>query len=178
MAIVLTGSKASGKTTVGKLLGAMLNMRVVETDELTEEIYRRKYDSPNSCREICARHGEPFFRTLEKQAVLEAVTCEGAIICTGGQTMMKKRCRDALSDYVTVVLLTVSFEVAWQRIVESGYPSYFPARNPKGWFYRRFKLFRQLVVEATDIECDVTDRTPAEAVDLVVDCLQTTERLS
>jgi shikimate kinase len=165
--IILTGSKASGKSTIGRILGERLNMTVVETDTITEEIFAARHGRNCSCREICADYGEPFFRDLEHEAVFEAIKHENALICTGGQTMVDVRCREALCAAGTVVLLTLPFADIWARIEKDGYPSYFPAHDQKSWFEQRVFEFRELVRPVADIVCDVTGLVPADATEMV-----------
>ncbi len=169
MRIILTGSKASGKSTIGLELGRRFNLEVVETDTITEELFAARYGRTCSCREICAEYGEPFFRDVEHDAVFVALKHDRCIICTGGQTMIDARCREALTAAGTVILLTLPFEDIWERIERDGYPSYFPAENQRVWFEERVREFRRLVVPVSDVVCDVTGLPPSAAAALVAE---------
>jgi shikimate kinase len=169
--IILTGSKASGKSTIGRILGERFGLEVVETDTITEELYAARHGRECTCREICAEHGEPFFRDIEHDAVFEALKHDRCLICTGGQTMVDERCRKALCDAGLVVLLTLPFEDIWTRIELDGYPSYFPEHDQKNWFDQRVHEFRQLVRPVADIVCDVTALAPEDATEAVANAI-------
>ena len=178
MRIILTGSKASGKTTIGRELGKRLELEVVETDTITEDLFAARHGKAYNCRQICAHRGEPFFRDLEHDAVFEALKHEACIICTGGQTMMDARCREALVKAGWVVLLQVRFEAIWERIERDGYPSYFPEANRKAWFADRVAQFRRRVLPVADSVCDVNDLSPAEATNRVMSVIENEVQIS
>ena len=163
MRITLTGSKASGKSTIGGQLAGKLGLELVETDSLTEELFADQFGNAYGCREICATYGEPFFRELEHEAVFEALKHDNALICTGGQTMVDSRCRSALVEAGPVVLLLVPFESIWERITQDGFPSYFPAANQKEWFRERVARFRERMVPLSDVVCELDHLPPDEA---------------
>ncbi len=76
--IVLIGMPGSGKTTVGRALGALTGREVIDTDEIVERTAGR------SIPEIFAESGEDAFRELERGAIRESGMRSGVIICTGG----------------------------------------------------------------------------------------------
>lgn len=91
--IILTGFRATGKTTVGKLLASELGLAFVDMDE---ELSGRH--GPIS--ELVARHGWPFFRQREKELLLELVPKTGLVIATGGGAILHSE--------------------AWQQLMQSG----------------------------------------------------------
>ena len=76
--IVLIGMPGSGKSTVAKKLGELMDRPVVDIDR---EIERR---SGMSIPEIFARHGEGYFRKLESDILREMGKLSGRILSTGG----------------------------------------------------------------------------------------------
>ena len=64
MNIVLVGFMGTGKTVVAKLLAKKLGMKYICTDEVIEDKERR------SINEIFKKSGEPYFRRLEKEVVI------------------------------------------------------------------------------------------------------------
>ncbi|HCF06377.1 MAG TPA: hypothetical protein DEU72_09140, partial [Desulfomicrobiaceae bacterium] len=64
--IVLVGLRASGKTTVGRLLAERLACPFVDTDDLVEA------DLGMSIADFVAAHGWPAFRAAEEAAVERA----------------------------------------------------------------------------------------------------------
>lgn len=80
--IVLTGLPGSGKTTVGQAVASRLGREFVDVDW---EI-RRITGSP--AFEILERDGEPRLRDLERKVVSTAIKSPGAVIATGGGTVL------------------------------------------------------------------------------------------
>ena len=80
--IVLMGLPGSGKTTVGKAVAERLGRPFIDIDY---EIQRTTGPAP---AEILALDGEPALRALERDAVSEAVKSSGAVIATGGGTVI------------------------------------------------------------------------------------------
>lgn len=80
--IVLTGYRATGKTTVGKLLARQLGFTFLDTDQEIES----RYGAPIS--QIVASHGWDYFRKLEKKLLETLADRENMVISTGGGAIM------------------------------------------------------------------------------------------
>jgi shikimate kinase len=107
--IVLVGMRASGKTTVGRELAARLGRPFVDVDELIEGLAGRPADA------VLAQDGEPAFRALEARALDLAAGMPGAVVATGGGSVLlgdefARLARDAL-----VAFLDAPPEVLEQR---------------------------------------------------------------
>lgn len=76
--IILTGFRATGKSTVGRILARRLGYRFIDTDT---EICRR---SGTTIAEIVARHGWPYFRQAEARLLRELCSSTNMLIATGG----------------------------------------------------------------------------------------------
>ena len=73
---------AAGKTTVARALGQRLHWRVEDIDELIEVREHRPV------ADIFARHGETYFRALERQVLTDLLPLQHAIVATGGGTFV------------------------------------------------------------------------------------------
>jgi shikimate kinase / 3-dehydroquinate synthase len=80
--IVLIGLPGSGKTTVGNAAAERLGRRFIDIDCEIERIVGR----PSA--DVLAHDGEPRLREIERNAVLAAVGAKGAVIATGGGTVL------------------------------------------------------------------------------------------
>jgi shikimate kinase len=81
MRVFLTGFMGSGKTTVGRALGAALGWPFVDLDA---EVEAR---AAMTVREVFARLGEPAFRELEHEALQRVLVAPAAaVVATGGGT--------------------------------------------------------------------------------------------
>ena len=104
--VFLVGYRATGKSTIGKILAARLDIPFVDTDALIEA---RLGMIISECFE---RHGEAFFRDAENRS-LEAVTerlrgGETLVVATGGGIVLRKENVQQMRSLGTVVWLTAS----------------------------------------------------------------------
>ena len=76
--IYLLGFMGSGKSTVGKLLAAVLGWQLIDLDTVIEA------GQGLSIKEIFENSGEPFFRQIEHAALTASSQAEPAVIALGG----------------------------------------------------------------------------------------------
>jgi shikimate kinase len=112
--VFLTGFMATGKTAVGRALGRRLARRFIDLDE---EIERA---AGLAVCEIFARFGEPEFRDRERQTLLSVCAIDGAVVATGGGTVLDARSRDAMHASGTIVCLTAAPEAILTRLGNGG----------------------------------------------------------
>jgi shikimate kinase len=107
--IVLVGFMGTGKTTIGKTLARLLQWSFVDTDRLIE-------DKENlAVSEIFRRHGENYFRSIEK-GIVRTVSQEGRqVIAAGGGVMLDAENVENLKKNGILVLLTASPETIMKR---------------------------------------------------------------
>jgi len=80
MKIYLVGYMASGKSKLGKELSVLTGMSFVDLDDLFEERYRI------GIVDFFEKYGDPAFRQIEHQLLMETEPLENTIIATGGGT--------------------------------------------------------------------------------------------
>jgi shikimate kinase len=76
--IYLIGFMAAGKTTVGRALARRLGWQFEDIDDLIERRER------STVAEIFARHGEPYFRRVEREMLQLVVPIRHVVVATGG----------------------------------------------------------------------------------------------
>ena len=97
--IYLVGFMAAGKTTLARALAKRLDWRAVDIDELIEQ---REH---LSVAEVFARHGEPYFRAVERAVLSDHLQPRHLVVATGGGTFVDPSNRAAInSDGVSVWL--------------------------------------------------------------------------
>jgi 3-dehydroquinate synthase len=109
--LVLIGFSGSGKSTVAKLLAARLGWQLIDTDADIEQA------EGISVPEIFAQHGEPYFRDLERRALLTGLAADRAIVATGGGAVVD----DALwseSALRRLGTLVVAFDVQPETVLD------------------------------------------------------------
>ncbi len=112
--VVLAGFMGVGKTQVGQILAGRLGVPFIDTDALIES------NAGMTVAEIFERHGEVRFRELETDVCRNLSPAEGAVIATGGGTLMDEKSLWRLSILGTMVLLYCTADAAVERIAGGG----------------------------------------------------------
>lgn len=103
----------SGKTVVGRRVAGRLGMEFRDTDALVVQQCGR------TVAQIFRDEGEGRFRDLETEVLRAACRLDGAVIATGGGTVLREENRRLMAEAGLVVWLNASPEVAYQRLKES-----------------------------------------------------------
>lgn len=169
MRIVVSGPKASGKTTISRLLAERLALDWYETDAELERLSAEGNGCRRSFRDIWRDQGEEAFRVLERRAV-EIIAAKGAcVVGTGGSTLFDEGVRRQLCEGAFVVLVEAPFEVLWQRLQTDGLPAYLrEAKNPRQVFAERVRRATQAVAEFANLRVDTGLLAPGEAAEEIV----------
>lgn len=110
MRIYLTGFMGSGKSTVGRLLAPRLGVPFVDLDE---EIERQ---AGMRVREIFEQLGEPVFRRMEREALEATLTLPGAVVATGGGTIVFEANARLIRENGIAVWLNPPFATIVERV--------------------------------------------------------------
>jgi len=107
--IVLIGFMGSGKTTVGKLLAASLDIGFIDMDAYIEE------KEKSTIHDIFAEKGEAYFRSAETRALSEILALPTkVVISTGGGTP----CFGDNMEEIKTKSVSIYLKVGRQRLVE------------------------------------------------------------
>lgn len=107
--IVLTGMRASGKTTFGRQLAKKYHARFIDLDR---EIAKHVQMPINI---FVAKRGWSAFRTVEQQITKKFANVKNAVIATGGGTLIFKENYAKFKHYY-IVLLNVPLKLLQQRL--------------------------------------------------------------
>ena len=160
MKIVIAGPKGSGKSALGKALGKLTRLPVVETDERVERLYQEQAGQSLTCREIFIKEGEPTFRDLEKKVVEEVKDLDWQVIVTGGALMMDPDNRRALRRDAIVVLLTADMDTLWQRATAKGVPPWLAGPDGREVYEDQAQQRLEVLRPYADILVDVSQVSP------------------
>ncbi|HEY2432449.1 MAG TPA: shikimate kinase [Vicinamibacterales bacterium] len=108
--IYLVGFMTAGKTTVARRLAERLGWRAEDVDELIEARERM------TVADIFARHGEPHFRSVEREILRLVLPLRHAVIATGGGTFMDPESRKTINLDGVSVWLDVPLETVIARL--------------------------------------------------------------
>lgn len=137
MNIVLIGFMGAGKTTVGHILAEKLGLPFVDADILIEQRQKR------SIRDIFDQDGEPVFRRIEHDTIVETVRGPDAVIALGGGAVEHPETRRLLR-YELVVYLEVSYEEAMLRIGGDTYRPMLDVNDIPALHARRLPIYEQV----------------------------------
>ncbi|MGL5124130.1 MAG: shikimate kinase [Fusobacteriaceae bacterium] len=108
--IALIGLMGSGKTTIGRQLAKLLEMRFIDTDKMIS-LYEKK-----TITEIFQKYGERYFRDLERKIIAEESRENNIIISTGGGAIVDNENIKNLKKTSFVVYLDSSLECIHERV--------------------------------------------------------------
>ena len=112
--LALIGFMGAGKSTIGRELARLTHRPFVDTDEEIEKRF-----GPIS--ELFER-GEPEFRRIEEQVLMETLAGPTAVIALGGGAVLSEATRKRLRRTAFVAWVTVDVDTAWSRVRDSGRP--------------------------------------------------------
>ena len=112
--VYLVGFMAAGKTTLARALAKRLDWQAVDIDELIEQQERAPV------AEIFAKHGEAYFRAVERQVLVEQLAPRHIVVATGGGTFADPQNRAAINRDGVSVWLDVPLERLIDRVPADG----------------------------------------------------------
>jgi shikimate kinase len=161
--VVLVGLMGTGKTTVGRLLAERLGRRLLDSDLVIEARTGR------TVRQIFQDDGEPAFRTLETQVLVEALADPTpAVIAAAGGVVLAERNRHALQ--------TADAKVVWLRAepedlvdrVRTGVHRPALDDDPLGTLRTMHRTRESLYREVADMIISVDARTPYDVAEAIL----------
>jgi shikimate kinase len=114
MNLILTGLRATGKTSLGRRLAMALQRQFFDTDRLIEQ----QIGAPIS--EYVGRLGWDAFRDIEHQVICQVARHHDAVISTGGGSLTYARNVEALKPDGVIILLAAD-PVTLARRLERSY---------------------------------------------------------
>ena len=125
--VFLVGPRASGKTTVGRLLARALGRRFADTD------VRLENDLGMSIARFVAEKGWPAFREAESRALRDVCDGEGGkglVVSTGGGMVLSAENRDYMRSRGVVVYLSAPVAVLADRLEKNGVDEFGSGTEP------------------------------------------------
>lgn len=111
--VVLIGFMGAGKSTIAELLRTGWGMERIEMDALIEEKEGMRISK------IFETKGEPYFRDLETELLIELQARSNAVISCGGGVPMRERNVAEMKKNGRVVLLTAHPETILERVKDN-----------------------------------------------------------
>ena len=160
--VYLVGFMAAGKTTVARALAKRLDWQAADIDELIEQ---REH---LSVADIFARHGEAYFRAVERAVLLEQMPARHRVVATGGGTFVDPQNRAAINSDGVSVWLDVPLERAIARMPADGRR---PLAADRAEFERLFRARRE-AYQLAHVRLDAGRASVDALVEQLVDWLE------
>jgi shikimate kinase len=169
MILTFIGYRATGKTTLAKIVAQQLGWDWIDADV---EIERR---AGKTIARMFAEDGEPAFRDLEAEVIADLCQRDRLVLAAGGGAPLRLESRQAMRNAGKVVWLTAKPETIWRRMSgDATTAERRPSLTDQGplaeivnLLQRREPIYR----EAADFTLDTEANTPAELAAEVVKLL-------
>ncbi|MFH1063321.1 MAG: shikimate kinase [Candidatus Omnitrophota bacterium] len=163
--IALVGFMGTGKTTIARMLAEKFHAEYVDIDELIE--IRQKM----SIVDIFAKHGEQFFRKLEKEVVTEIAGSQNKIIACGGGVVLDADNIANLKKNGILICLQAKPEVIIERTKDYLHRPLLNVPNPKEKI-RELLNIREIYYAKADYTVDTSSLNKTQVVDKIVSWLK------
>jgi shikimate kinase len=158
--IVLVGVPGAGKTTVGKLLAKELAVEFFDSDQVIEA------RAGKSVSDIFTQDGEPVFRQLEHDTIVELLGSDNVVLALGGGSLGNDDTRDKVKN-ATAVWLVAGLAQAVDRVgMNRNRPLLLG--NVRGQLADLMAAREPLYKEVATIAVDTSKLIPAEVVSEIV----------
>jgi len=148
--IVLIGMPGVGKTSVGKCLSALLNLKHIDIDQQIES------KESESINDIIKKRGEEVFRALEKEELKRSIQNQSiSIISTGGGIIINDESRNLIKQKSHGIHLKSTIKEIAERIDASTRPLLYNTNKIEkleGLWLKRKKLYNRVAQTALSVE--------------------------
>ena len=160
--IILTGFMGTGKTSVGRELARLLNMRLVDVDSEIEESRKMKIT------DIFKNFGEPYFRDVETEMIRKLARAKNTVISTGGGAVLRAENMAVLRETGDIFCLYADPETIISR---TGGSKDRPLLNVEDPLSKINELLRTRMpfYEKAGIVIDTKGKTPLEVAEEIAD---------
>ncbi|MBU0680847.1 MAG: shikimate kinase [Proteobacteria bacterium] len=163
--IILIGYRATGKTSVGKLLARQLGWPFVDSDHAVEK------KAAQSIATMVAARGWDFFRSKEKEMLLELTRQPGQVIACGGGAILHQDIWPELKKNAFVVWLKADITTICNRLAgDEATMSQRPSLSGQDIYVEISEILRQrtpLYAAGCHLELDAT-ASLEDIVDMII----------
>jgi shikimate kinase len=164
--IILTGYRATGKSSIGKILADLLGFGFIDTDQTIEK------RQGETITEMVGRGGWDLFRRKEEDMLLELVRSRNKVIATGGGSVMHENAWEKLRQNALAVWLTADVKTICQRLAaDSETDELRPALTEMGTLDEISMVLTQrrpLYEKSSDLTINTEGKTPQEVAEFIV----------
>jgi len=164
--VILTGYRATGKSSIGKILADLLGFGFIDTDQALEK------RQGESIAEMVGRGGWELFRRKEEGLLLEIAGSRNKVIATGGGSVMHEKAWAKLRKNALVVWLTADVKTICQRLAaDNDTEDMRPALTEMGTMNEIAMVLSQrerLYEKSSDLAINTEKKTPEEVAEIIL----------
>jgi len=164
--IILTGYRATGKTSIGKILADLLGFDFIDTDQALEK------RQGETIAEMVGRGGWDLFRRKEEDMLLELARSKNKVIATGGGSVMHEKAWAKLRKNGLAVWLTADVKTICQRLAaDSESEDQRPALTEMGTMNEIAMVLGErqpLYEKSSDLTINTEGKTPEEVAEFIL----------
>ena len=170
MLLTLIGYRATGKTTLARLLAERLGWDWIDADV---EIERR---AGKSIARIFAEQGEPAFRDLEAEVIAELCRRDRLVLAAGGGAPLRSASRQAMRQGGSVVWLTARPETILARMSTDATTAArrpnLTERKPLDEIVQLLQTREPIYKESAHLVVDTEGKQPGELAAMIIEQLR------
>lgn len=171
--LALVGFKGCGKSTVGVALAQMLEAPFIDLDRRIEEKHKKKLGESLSCRDIFKKHGEAYFREIERKALQQALRSNvGAVVALGGGSADNNKELLIKCSGLTIVFIYTRPKILFSRIMANGMPPFFDKNDPLGSFLKLYRKRLKTYKEVADFVVDNSKKHHHQVAREIIDQIE------
>jgi shikimate kinase len=163
--VILTGYRATGKSSIGKILADLLGFDFIDTDLAIEK------RQGESIAEMVGRGGWDLFRRKEEDMLLELCRRRNIVIASGGGSVMHENAWEKLRHNALSVWLTVDIKTICQRLAaDSNTDDQRPALTEMGTMDEISMVLAErqpLYEKSSDLTINTEGKTPEEVAEVI-----------
>jgi shikimate kinase len=168
--VILTGYRATGKSSIGKILADLLGFGFIDTDEAIEK------RQGETIAEMVGRGGWDLFRRKEENMLLDLAASKNKVIATGGGSVMHEKAWQKLRKNALVVWLTADVKTICRRLAaDSDTDDLRPPLTEMGTMNEIAMVLSErqpLYEKSSDITIHTEGKTPEEAAEAILNELK------
>jgi len=163
--VILTGYRATGKSSIGKILADLLGFDFIDTDLAIEK------RQGESVAEMVSRGGWDLFRRREEDMLLELTGRSNIVIATGGGSVMHESAWETLRKNALSVWLTADIKTICQRLAaDSDTDDQRPSLTEMGTTDEISMVLSErqpLYEKSSDLTINTEGKTPEEVAEVI-----------
>ena len=164
-AIVFVGLMGAGKSVIGKMSAAAMQIPFVDSDHEIEKVSRM------SIADLFSNYGEDEFRALEARVIKRLLRGGPMVLSTGGGAFMQETIRANIKRRGLSLWLKADLDVLWDRVKRRSHRPLLKTKDPKGTLSglleSRYPIYEQadLIIQSRDAP---KETIVAEVIDAII----------